>query len=269
MRLPLVRRPSSRPRPGADRDRLSDPNVPRGRGWNRLGYCNNAIHVVAVDAWRESPPVKATPAPIQVLTRPMREPAIRVSTWRVPVRTPTFGGRLTCPPDATPATLRFGRAASGGSNGGKGGNHETDTSRTSACGRPLRRDRCDACGREGVRHGQRRRTIERRRSPGRGSVGQKSISTPRRAGGAGAFFGQPVFGERRRHVLRGSVDFGDGFSSGGQWTVTAVDAVNDVISGELEEHHTYASNGPFTAPGSTRAVGSARPTGTSTMGTAA
>jgi hypothetical protein len=44
-----------------------------------------------------------------------------------------------------------------------------------------------------------------------------------------------------------SVDFGDGEFSSGEWTVTAVDVVNDVISGELEEHHLYASAGPFTA----------------------
>lgn len=42
------------------------------------------------------------------------------------------------------------------------------------------------------------------------------------------------------------IDFGDGFTSSSTWTVTAVDVANDVISAEIEEHHTYASTGPYT-----------------------
>ena len=62
-----------------------------------------------------------------------------------------------------------------------------------------------------------------------------------------AFFSIPCSASVGNTFPADALSFGDGFSSGGQWTVTAVDAVNDVISGELEVHHTYASNGPFTA----------------------
>lgn len=41
--------------------------------------------------------------------------------------------------------------------------------------------------------------------------------------------------------------FGDASTSSGLWTVTSVDVVNDVINAELEEQHTYAGPGPYTA----------------------
>ena len=84
-----------------------------------------------------------------------------------------------------------------------------------------------------------------------------------------AFFSSPCSASIGNTFSAEALSFGDGFSSGGQWTVTAVDAVNDVISGELEVHHTYASNGPFTAAIDIVLSARARPTGTSTTGTAA
>ena len=62
------------------------------------------------------------------------------------------------------------------------------------------------------------------------------------------FFSTSVLGRDRRHIQRGTIrPWGWDFRVPANMTVTSVDVINDVISGEAHLEHTYAGPGPWTA----------------------